>query len=95
MPMLKGETAPLAWEIQAYCDDMCDFLIAKNRAYGNSVVAPMHIFAKRVDNLAQIDVRIDDKLARISKGAEYAGDDTIKDLVGYLILRTIVSKLGE
>lgn len=72
---------------------MAHFLVEKNRAYGNSVAEPSAIFAKRLDPLAQIDVRIDDKLSRLQRGSEYPGDDTIKDLAGYLILRIVVAGL--
>lgn len=64
----------------------------KNKAYGNSAAEPVGIFAKRLDTLAQIDTRIDDKLNRLMKGSEYPGDDTIKNLAGYLILRMIVKE---
>lgn len=85
--------APLGAEIVQYCMDLAEFLIEKNKAYGNSVAEPAGIFAKRLDSLAQIDVRIDDKLNRLMKGSEYPGDDTVKDLTGYLVLRQIISKL--
>lgn len=86
------DSDPLEKEIREFCNEIADFLVEKNRAYGNSVSEPILIFAKRVDTLAQIDVRIDDKLNRIKKGSEYPGDDTVKDLVGYLILREIVKR---
>lgn len=82
--------APLEDEIRAVCDDMAEFLIEKNKAYGNSAAEPIGIFAKRLDTLAQIDVRIDDKLNRLARGSEYPGDDTVKDLAGYLLLRRVV-----
>lgn len=87
--------APLENEIRVICNQMAEFLIEKNAAYGNSAAEPVSIFAKRLDNLAQIDVRIDDKLSRMSRGHEYQGDDTIKDLAGYLLLRMIVSNMKE
>lgn len=77
--------------ISRECDEMKAFLLAKNRAYGNSASEPVGIFARRFDVLAQIDVRIDDKLNRLKKGSEYPGDDTVKDLIGYLILRRAVA----
>lgn len=84
--------APLEKEIRAECEALAEFLIAKNRAYGNSAAEPCRIFAKRVDALAQIDCRIDDKLNRLMRGSEYPGDDTVLDLAGYLVLRMIVDK---
>lgn len=87
--------APLETEIRGMCAELADFLVEKNRAYGNSAAQPVGVFAKRLNPLDQIDVRIDDKLSRIARGAEYPGDDTIKDLAGYLILRMVVAELGE
>lgn len=91
----KRVFAPLEKEIRSYCNEIAEFLVEKNRAYGNSAAEPASIFAKRLDNLAQIDVRIDDKLNRLKKGSEYPGDDTIKDLTGYLILREVVKRQTE
>ena len=85
--------APLEPEIRATCADLADFLVEKNRAYGNSAAEPAGVFARRLDPLAQIDVRIDDKLNRLAKGSEFPGDDTIKDLAGYLVLRMIVARM--
>lgn len=82
--------APLEKEIRAKCNQLAEFLIEKNRAYGNSAANPSRIFAKDVSPLAQIDIRIDDKLNRLMKGSEYPGDDTIWDLAGYMVLRMIV-----
>ena len=84
--------SPMEKEIRAVCKELADFLVEKNRTYGNSVAEPINIFAKRFDKIAQIDVRIDDKLNRLAKGSEYPGDDTVKDLIGYLILRMVIEK---
>jgi hypothetical protein len=78
-------------KIKNKCNELADFLIEKNKAYGNSFAEPARVFAKRLDKLSQIDVRIDDKINRLSKGSEYLGDDTVKDLTGYLILRMILT----
>ena len=91
----KNREAPLEKEIRAKCYELAEFLVEKNMSYGNSAAEPVGIFAKRLDNLAQIDVRIDDKLNRIAKGKEYPGDDTLKDLTGYLILRMIVKEAKD
>jgi len=60
-------------------------LQAKNASYGNSALDPICCFSK-ASALEKIKVRIDDKLSRIKRGSEYAGDDTVNDLIGYLIL---------
>jgi len=88
---IKKEKAPLEIEIRKLCDEMAEFLISKNKSYGNSAAEPIDIFSKGLTPLQKIDVRIDDKLSRLQKGNEYAGDDTVKDLAGYLLLRMIVA----
>lgn len=69
-------------------------LIAKNRAYGDSALEPVRVFSK-TDTIEQIYVRIDDKLSRVQRGHEYPGDDTIFDLVGYLVLLLIAKERDE
>lgn len=71
-----------------------DMLIAKNRAYGDSALDPVKVFSKE-SNIEQLYVRIDDKLSRIQRGHEYPGDDTIVDLVGYLVLLLIAKGRDE
>jgi hypothetical protein len=78
--------------INEQCEVIRNLLITKNRAYGNSVFDPINVFAKN-DWETQINVRIDDKLNRIKKGKEYPEEDTILDLIGYLILLSIGRKL--
>lgn len=65
--------------------ELGDFLIAKNEAYGNSALDPVRIFS-RASTEEQLLVRIDDKLSRLQRGHEYADDDTVQDLCGYLVL---------
>jgi hypothetical protein len=64
-----------------------DMLIAKNAAYGNSALAPVRVFS-RASTEEQLLVRIDDKLSRLARGAA-AGEDVVRDLVGYLVLLLI------
>lgn len=63
-------------------------LVEKNQAYGNSALSPVRVFSK-VGREESLLVRIDDKLSRIARGSEYPGEDTIDDLIGYLILLKI------
>jgi hypothetical protein len=72
-------------------DELRDMLIEKNFAYGDSALDPTRIFSK-ADNIEQLYVRIDDKLSRVQRGHEYPGDDTIKDLIGYLVLLLIAKE---
>lgn len=64
---------------------IADMLVAKNAAYGNSALDPVRVFSKASPK-EQILVRLDDKLSRLARGSEFPGDDTIDDLIGYLIL---------
>lgn len=77
--------------IAAACDEIKDMLLAKNRAYGNSALDPLRLFSK-ADRREQIRVRIDDKLSRIQRG-EAAGEDAVKDLIGYLVLLRVAEKM--
>ena len=77
--------------IREVCDEIKEMLLAKNAAYGNSVADPVRIFSK-ASSFEQINVRIDDKLSRIMHGAEYEGDDTELDLIGYLILKRVLKE---
>jgi hypothetical protein len=80
--------------ITTVCYDLSIFLIEKNRSYGNSVVEPISIFSSLLP-FDQINVRIDDKLNRLIKGHELQGEDTIKDLIGYLILREVLLRYSR
>lgn len=79
-------------KIKVLANGIADVLIEKNKSYGNSALEPVRIFSK-ADSIEQICVRIDDKLSRIKNGCNFANEDTINDLIGYLFLLKI--KLGE
>jgi len=49
----------------------------------------------RAGPLEQLNVRIDDKLSRVARGHEHAGDDTELDLIGYLVLRRVARLAAE
>ena len=68
------------------CNEIRDLLISKNQAYGDSALEPDNIFSK-LDNAQAICARIDDKLSRIKNvGLDDNTEDTLDDLIGYLIL---------
>lgn len=76
------------WAIANVCDQIKTMLLGKNRSYGNSVFEPMRVFSK-AGTREQILVRIDDKLTRIQRGSlaqMESGEDTIRDLIGYLVI---------
>jgi len=75
------------------CDRIKVMLLEKNRSYGDSALSPLRIFS-RADTDEQLLVRIDDKLSRIARGNDY-NEDTVADLIGYLILLRVSRQKGE
>lgn len=78
------------------CDSIKEMLLAKNTAYGNSALNPIRVFAIDMGPMAQLRARIDDKLSRIAQGYRFwssdAAEDTVADLIGYLVLFRIAEK---
>lgn len=72
-----------------------DTLIIKNRKYGNSALEPKRVFSK-ASAKEQLLVRIDDKLSRIANESldEDEDEDVVLDLIGYLVLYKIASKIS-
>lgn len=65
-------------------------LVQKNQDYGNSALDPIGVFAEP-DPVQQLCVQIDHKLKRIqnTKAGSVIKEDTLRDLIGYLILLRI------
>lgn len=70
--------------IESVCDALKEFLLAKNKNYGNSTTEPVRVFSKSNANEG-ILVRMDDKLSRIKNSSEIRKND-ICDITGYLVL---------
>ena len=69
--------------------DVVDLLLEKNAAYGDTATNPANVFSN-LNSIEAIKVRIDDKLSRIkNKGINDKTEDTLTDLIGYLILLKI------
>ena len=67
-------------------------LIKKNKDYGDTANHPPQIFSK-LSAKEGILARIDDKLSRIkNKGINDETEDSVKDLIGYLILLKVQLK---
>jgi len=92
MNLLSPEAA--RERIIATCNEVRDLLVAKNESYGNSAFAPEGTFS-RLNAISRLEVRIDDKLQRIRSGSEFPGDDTVLDLIGYLVLLRIAWKAEQ
>jgi hypothetical protein len=66
--------------------EITELLISKNKAYGNTALNPTNIFSK-LSATEAICARLDDKIARIkNKGINDKTEDTVDDLIGYLLL---------
>lgn len=77
-------------EVLSILEAVGSMLIEKNRKYGDSALNPARIFS-RADTVEQLKIRLDSKINRIRNG-NLDGDgshDSIKDLIGYLILLLI------
>lgn len=80
--------------IAAECEAIKELLIKKNQEYGNSALRPMRIFSRAKPD-EQINVRIDDKLSRIANiNPLQIKEDTVADLIGYLILKRVLETLN-
>lgn len=78
-----------AKDIETFCNNLRDFLIEKNKRYGNSALEPIRVFSKAsVDS--QLRTRLDDKISRIKNSDELRKNDTV-DLMGYLVLLCIAN----
>ena len=87
----KPKPNPVEARIRDKCESLALMLCMKNRAYGNSALDPVGIFAKgEASDL--IRVRIDDKLNRIKNAPDAYGEDAVMDLLGYLILFQIAEE---
>jgi len=77
------ETRDLIMQVSA---EVTNLLLEKNEAYGDSALNPSNILAKG-DAVENLCARIDDKLMRIKmRGITDQTEDTVQDLIGYLIL---------
>lgn len=83
-------TRAFADAVQAQLNEVGRLLIEKNQAYGNSALAPVRVFSNATPTEG-LRVRIDDKLSRLARG-DAAGEDTILDLIGYLIMLRIAEQ---
>ncbi len=79
-------------DVNELLGELQEMLISKNKKYGNSALDPKRIFSK-ASPIEQIKVRIDDKLSRIANGSgELSDEDTVTDLIGYLVLLKIAQR---
>jgi len=72
------------WKIEKICEGLQEFLLEKNKRYGDSALKPEKIFSK-ADAENSILIRLDDKINRIKNSKELRKNDLV-DIVGYGIL---------
>lgn len=92
-PEVRKPEKSFGAKVDAVLEDVREILLAKNAAYGNSALDPVRIFSK-ADTAEQLRVRIDDKISRMKRGTEYGDEDTVMDLIGYLVILRI-EETGE
>ncbi len=92
-PLPPPDLADAQRAISEVCKEIETLLLGKNKKYGNSAVAPRRIFSKASPR-EQLYVRIDDKLSRIeTSGLSDVDEDTLQDLIGYLVLLKVYNRL--
>lgn len=81
----KTEGNGFADAIDTVLEEIRTVLVAKNESYGDAARNPIRAFSKAEPD-EQIRVRIDDKLSRLIRGNDFATEDTVLDLLGYLVI---------
>jgi len=82
----KGNATSFSEKLDIEVLAITSLLKQKNKAYGNTALNPTNVFSK-LNSTEAICARIDDKLARIkNKGINDLTEDTVDDLIGYLLL---------
>jgi hypothetical protein len=82
----KGEYISFDEKLDIIVKNVTDLLKEKNKAYGDSALNPAGIFSK-LNATEALCARIDDKIMRIkNKGINDKTEDTVNDLIGYLLL---------
>jgi hypothetical protein len=72
------------------CDSLKEMLLAKNAAYGNSILDPVRCFSG-ASPVEQLLVRLDDKVSRMVRGYD-DGEDTERDACGYLLMLMVAER---
>lgn len=80
-----NEECALSNRLEDIAMGIVNTLSEKNAAYGDTIANPANIFSNLSSEEA-LKVRIDDKLSRIKNGGIHGQtEDSLRDLVGYLI----------
>jgi|GEM_PF-5801677 hypothetical protein len=90
---IENEQRVFAGMLKVVMEEMFSFLLEKNAKYGNSCLEPLRVFSKSPTD-EQINVRMDDKLSRIAQDRVGDDEDPELDLLGYLLIKKVWSKLN-
>jgi len=71
------------------CLDIAELLLDKNKKYDNSAFESINIFSSQ-NAIDKVRGRIDSKIKRIQKSNPSDQEDSITDLIGYLIILKIL-----
>ena len=82
--------------IEQVCEEFKDWLLEKNKQYGDSAIKPVRVFSDASDE-EQLLVRLDDKISRLIRGNDSIepDEDIMWDLCGYWILLQVVRRKAE
>lgn len=86
----RYDPARFAAKVEEELSTIRETLITKNAKYGDSALNPVRVFSK-LDAAEQLRVAIDHKLSRLARGHQ-GEEDTILDLMGYIILLRIAER---
>lgn len=78
-------------DVEEVLSEVLALLTRKNKAYGDSALSPLRVFSS-ADEVEGLRVRIDDKLSRIKADTGDIIEDTLLDLLGYLVLLRVALK---
>jgi len=73
------------------CLDIAKLLLRKNKKYDNSAFESVNIFSNQ-NAVEKVRGRIDSKIKRIQKSDPDDQEDSIMDLIGYLIILKILEQ---
>jgi hypothetical protein len=74
------------WHLDKVAERVVSLLKEKNANYGDSALNPLKVFSK-LSSKEALCARLDDKIARIrNKGINDNTEDTLDDIIGYLLL---------
>lgn len=80
--------------IREECQRIEEWLVTKNRKYGNAALEPIGVFCN-LDSVERINARLDEKLNRIKNRQDDEDEDPEDDLVGWLILKRIAARKAK